>query len=238
MNAYIDRVVLRIRSDTAAATGVQSFVERIIESHAAVTREGGFSNPERDRAPELQSVLSGAPNDLQYRAEASAIDRGAWRVLLQAVRGELLLQGFAEVSDVQCSLITASGDTLSTDAVASLPYPASPAGPPFELSWIVDRPPWRAAVHVSFIQPPEPNVAANVSEFLGDWQRLIRAYPPPFRPEYPVGGALPSDAVWSHPRTVELTLDVYLADEAVFHPIVNYACWLQRRAPIEELVLD
>lgn len=237
MSASADNVVLRIRSQPVAANA-PTVLEPIIESHVVVTRAGGFSNPERDGAPELEFAISGEPLDLEYRAQARFVDRGAWRVLLDALRGELALRRFGDSVSVQCSLVDAPRDTLQTEEIAALPYPVSPAPPPFELSWMEDGPPWRAAVHLRLVRPPEPETAEEISQFFVHWQRLIRAYRPPHDPRYAFGGAAPTEAVWSHPRLIELDLDTFLADEAVFHPIVNYACWLQRRAPIQELVFD
>jgi hypothetical protein len=237
MSVTVDRVVLRIRSQPAAANA-PAVLEPIIESHVAVIRAGGFSNPEHDHTPEFEFEVSGEPLDLEFRAQSRFVDRGAWRVLLDALRGELALRRFGDYVNVQCSLFGTSGDELQSEEIAALPYPASPATPPFASSWTEEAAPRRAAAPVYFLLPPDPEMSEEIGRFFMHWQRLIRAYRPRKDPQFAFGGAVPTEAVWSHPRTFELDLDTFIADEAVFHPIVNYACWLQRRAAIQELLID
>jgi hypothetical protein len=240
MSALVDEITLRIRCADAAANEVKAVVDPIIEAHGAVTRRGAFSNPDNtDGAPELTSTIEGDPSDRRYHARARFVDRGAWRVLLEAIRGELWLKNLADQADVQCSVIRDDGEVLGSRDIQALPFPSSPRQAPFQISWHEDGPPLRAAVRVFFVDAAVPTTVDSVTQFLGDWQRLIRAYRPPHEPEVPFGGAIPTEALWAQPYAVELALDAFLADESVFHPIVNFACWLQRRrVAIEELVIE
>src|SRR4029453_16289199 len=179
MNVHVDHVVVRVQIHDVAAPALRSILERIIKSHATVTASGGFSNPERHEAPDLEFSVRGEPNDFEYRAQARFVDRGAWRVLLDALRGELWLRGFAEQSDVECSVHVPRGNDLSTEAVASLRYPDSPTTPPFQLTWVEDSAPWRAAIHLSLPQPPDAQIARQIEQFFEHWQDVIRGYRPP-----------------------------------------------------------
>jgi len=238
MSGRIDEIILRIRCEGAVAGAVNALLGPIIEAHAAVTLRGGFSNS-AGGAPELAFTIDGQPSDRRYDARARFVDRGAWRVLLDAIRGELWLKNLTDQADVQCSLRADGLEAKDTQDLESVPYPLSPPQVPFQMSWAEDGPPYRAAVRLFFASALLPATVEEVQRFLGDWQRLIRAYRPPNDPELPFGGAAPTEALWAQPYAVEMSLEDFKADEAVFHPIVNFACWLQRRhVAIEELVIE
>jgi hypothetical protein len=240
MNGSGDEIILRIRCNDAVAAVVNALVEPIVEAHAGVVRRGGFSGTTYTSAPaELRFAADGGASDRRYDVQARFVDPGAWRVLFDAVRGELWLKDLAPHSDVQCSVITAAGDVLGSRELEAIPYPSSPRQMPFQLSWHADGPPLRAAVRIFLRDVPSPETIEEIRTFLVEWQRLIRAYSPPQRADIPFGGAIPTDALWMQPYAVELTLDAFLADESVFHPIINFACWLHgRRVTVEELVIE
>jgi hypothetical protein len=242
MSVPFDLMRLEIRCAQEIAEQVWLLTDPIFAAHAHVTMHGGFSHRETTdsrQSPEFAVTTQKSPGRCRVEARARGVQRGAWRVLLEAVRGELLLKKLAEQAGVECYLETASGNGLHTQEVASLPYPSSPAEMPFQLTWTQDGPPFRALVRIFLVDVPAPDAVEEIKQVLANWLLLIRAYRPAQAPLLSYGGALATEPQWVQPYAVEVGLDMFLADEAVFHPVVNLAYWLHRyAAAVEELEID
>src|SRR5262245_51441467 len=117
MSARVDEISLRVRFDSNVAPNVPALVEPIFEAHAGVLRRGGFSNPRISAEPELTVTVEGSAASRDYFARARSVDRGAWRVLLNAIRGELWLKDLTSQVDVQCSLVTEDSKTMTTGEI-------------------------------------------------------------------------------------------------------------------------
>lgn len=235
-----DHVILRIRSTDAVAPRVMAVVAPIVAAHQDVAARGGYSvTPSTSGEHTVTLMASGEPSDVRYEARVRGVARGAWRVLLEAIRGELWFANLANDVDVQCSVVTDAREAWGTTDIEAFAYPVSPSPTPFRLSWAEDGPPGRAGIRLFFTEPPPPDIADAVAQFLESWQRLIRGYRPPFESEVPFGVAIAAAAVRTQQYAIELTLEDFAAHEAAFHPVVSFACWLHTyAAAIEELEID